>query len=48
MTDEEKLNACGKDARILAVVASEIQGLGCSSSVAALKDDYARMRKSSP
>jgi len=45
MSDDEKLAACGGDARILSVVASEINDLGCSSSVAALKDDFARLCK---
>ena len=32
MDDEQKLNACGKDQRILAVVVSEIASLGCPAS----------------
>lgn len=32
MTDEQKLNACGKDQRILAVVVKEIATLGCPGS----------------
>jgi len=45
MSDDEKMAACGSDARILSVVGSEINSLGCPSSVADLKDVFARMRK---
>jgi hypothetical protein len=45
MSDDEKMAACGSDARILSVVASEISGLGCPSSTAALKDEFTRLRK---
>lgn len=39
MSDEDKLNACGKDARILAVISSEIESLDCTSAAAKLKDN---------
>jgi hypothetical protein len=45
MSDDEKLAACGGDVRILSVVESEINALGCSSSVAGLKEDFARLSK---
>ena len=36
MTDEQKMEACGGDQRILSVVASEVATLGCPASEADL------------
>lgn len=36
MTDEQKLEACGGDQRILSVVASEVAALGCPANEAGL------------
>ena len=40
MSEEEKLAACGKDQRILAVVVSEIVALGCPDSEAGIAAWY--------
>ena len=43
MSEEERLNACGKDARILSVVTSEIENLGYVSDVQKFPSVYSTM-----